>query len=232
MRDEPVDEPALYRNQPGLRSDENAECHLDGSGAPVIFLIDRIDEQRPAVLQVGDHHHADDAGDKLAPPRAFGSQYLRFECVSPCGHFFLPGRSSNPDARVSLRYYWRRQARRTRSSTYVFVICQLCSAGGCSATPMGTRDRRPGCPTVSTSRLADRAHAHGALERDDFIFERLPALPLCLSISFFAKPVPALQNMLQRVWCTAILRARGFTSLNRRPQPMSADHAAAPEAYP
>src|SRR6516162_1930431 len=119
MRDEPVDEPALYRNQPGLRNDENAECHLDGSGAPVIFLIDRIDEQRPAVLQVGDHHHADDAGDKLAPPRAFGSQYLRFECVSPCGHFFLPGRSSNPDARVSLRYYWRRQARRTRSSTYV-----------------------------------------------------------------------------------------------------------------
>ena len=35
----------------------------------MIFLIDRIDEKRPTVLQVRDHHHADDAEDELAPAR-------------------------------------------------------------------------------------------------------------------------------------------------------------------
>jgi hypothetical protein len=33
----------------------------------LVFLVDGVDEQRPAVLQVGDHHHADDADDELAP---------------------------------------------------------------------------------------------------------------------------------------------------------------------
>jgi hypothetical protein len=31
-----------------------------------------IDEKRPAVLQVGDHHQADDTEDELAPPCPFG----------------------------------------------------------------------------------------------------------------------------------------------------------------
>jgi hypothetical protein len=66
-RAETIDEPALDRHQPSLGGDEDAEGDLDGRGTPVIFLIDRIDEQRPAILQVGDHHHADDAADELSP---------------------------------------------------------------------------------------------------------------------------------------------------------------------
>jgi hypothetical protein len=30
-------------------------------------LVDRVHEQVPAVLQVGDHHHADDADHQLQP---------------------------------------------------------------------------------------------------------------------------------------------------------------------
>ena len=65
-RSELVDQIAFERHQPSLGEDEDREGDLDRRAAPVIFLIDRIDEKRPAVLQVGDHHHADDAEDKLA----------------------------------------------------------------------------------------------------------------------------------------------------------------------
>ena len=64
---EAIDEPALDRHQPGLRQHEDAERHLDRGPAPVVLLVDRVDEQRPAVLQVGDHHHADDADHELQP---------------------------------------------------------------------------------------------------------------------------------------------------------------------
>ena len=64
---EAVDEPALERHQPCLGQHEDGEGHLDRSAAPAILLVDRIDEQRPAVLQVGDHHHADDASTELKP---------------------------------------------------------------------------------------------------------------------------------------------------------------------
>ena len=66
-RPEAVDEVALDRNQPGLDQNEEREGHLDGRPAPVEFGVDRIDEQRPAVLEVRDTGHADDADDQLRP---------------------------------------------------------------------------------------------------------------------------------------------------------------------
>ncbi|MNL10547.1 hypothetical protein D3C87_1313490 [compost metagenome] len=62
-----VDQIALDRHQPGLGDHENGERHLDGRAAPVVFVIDRIDEQGPAVLHVGNHRHADDAEYELRP---------------------------------------------------------------------------------------------------------------------------------------------------------------------
>src|SRR5262249_39662809 len=53
--------------QPGFGDDEDGEGELDRRAAPVILGVDRIDEQRPAVLQVGDHRHADDAHHELEP---------------------------------------------------------------------------------------------------------------------------------------------------------------------
>ena len=87
-----VDQIAFERNQPGLGQNEDREGDLDRGFAPMIFLIDGIDEQRPAVLQVGNHHHADDAGRQLAPPGAFRSYGRRFDCRDACGHLSLPGR--------------------------------------------------------------------------------------------------------------------------------------------
>jgi hypothetical protein len=73
-----VDEIALDRYQPGLGEDEDREGDLDGRASPMVFLIDRIDEQRPSVLQVGNHHHADDAENQLPPTS-------RFRCARRCG---------------------------------------------------------------------------------------------------------------------------------------------------
>ncbi|MFK4487820.1 hypothetical protein ABIA45_002898 [Bradyrhizobium sp. USDA 336] len=62
-----VDEPGLDRHQPGLGDDEIGEGELDRGAPPVVGGIDRIDEQRPAILQIGDHRHADDAHAELEP---------------------------------------------------------------------------------------------------------------------------------------------------------------------
>ena len=71
-RPEAVDEIALDRHEPGLDQHEDGEGHLDGLAAPVEFRVDGIDEQRPAVLQVRDARHADDADDQLHPGIAQG----------------------------------------------------------------------------------------------------------------------------------------------------------------
>ena len=52
----------------------------------MILLIERVDEQRPAVLQICNHHHADDAKDQLAPPRRIARNAGRY-CFATCGHF-------------------------------------------------------------------------------------------------------------------------------------------------
>jgi len=68
----PVHEPSFNGYQPCLGGDENTKGNLDRRGAPVKFLVDRMNEQRPSVLQVGDHHHAEDAADELAPTFRIG----------------------------------------------------------------------------------------------------------------------------------------------------------------
>ena len=67
LRPEPVHEPTLDRHEPGLGQHENAEGHLNGGAPPMMFIVDRQYEQRPAILQVGNHHHADDAEQQLQP---------------------------------------------------------------------------------------------------------------------------------------------------------------------
>jgi hypothetical protein len=38
-------------------------------------LVDRQHEQRPSILEIRDHHHADDAEDELAPARVDDRQH-------------------------------------------------------------------------------------------------------------------------------------------------------------
>ena len=63
-----VDEPGFDGHEPRLGEDEDGEGDLNGRTPPVVLFVDRVDEQRPAVLEVGDHHHADDAEQQLQPP--------------------------------------------------------------------------------------------------------------------------------------------------------------------
>ena len=57
----------MDRREPRLERDEDAKRDLDARNVPAVLLRHRRDEQRPAVLQVGDQHHADDADDQLRP---------------------------------------------------------------------------------------------------------------------------------------------------------------------
>src|SRR6266481_9208996 len=59
--------PCLDRDKPGLREHKQRKGQLDCSPAPVVLRVDRIDEQRPAVLKIRDHGHADDAHRELQP---------------------------------------------------------------------------------------------------------------------------------------------------------------------
>src|SRR5438876_1011011 len=63
----PYTAPAFDRNQPGLSEDEDRKGDLDRSTPPMVLLVYRIDKQCPPVLQVSDHHHADDARQQLEP---------------------------------------------------------------------------------------------------------------------------------------------------------------------
>ena len=74
-RTKPVDQVAFDRDEPGLRQHEDREGELNRGAAPVVFLIDRPDEQRPPVLQIRDHDHADDAEEQLSPARRHVSPY-------------------------------------------------------------------------------------------------------------------------------------------------------------
>jgi len=62
-RPEAIDQVALSGHQPGLEQNEYGERDLDGSLGPMVLGPDGPDEQGPAVLQVGDHDHADQADD-------------------------------------------------------------------------------------------------------------------------------------------------------------------------
>ncbi len=67
FRSEAIDQIAFHRNQPGLDQNEQSERHLNVFDPPVVLGIDGVDEQCPAVLQIGDAGHADDADDELDP---------------------------------------------------------------------------------------------------------------------------------------------------------------------
>src|SRR5262249_32865120 len=66
-RPESIDEIALDRYEPGLAQDEDGECDLNGRLLPMELVRQWIDEERPSVLEVGDHRHAGDAEDELPP---------------------------------------------------------------------------------------------------------------------------------------------------------------------
>ncbi len=66
-RAEAVHEPSLDRHEPRLGDDEDREGHLHVLAPPMMCDDDRIDEEGPTVLQVGNHRHAEDADGKLHP---------------------------------------------------------------------------------------------------------------------------------------------------------------------
>src|SRR5690606_3983042 len=84
-RAEFIDDPAFDRYHPGFGQHEDRESDLNGGTAPAMFCGDRIDEQRPTVLQVGNHRHGDDAEDQLTPTEAVGASW-RISCLI---HFCL-----------------------------------------------------------------------------------------------------------------------------------------------
>jgi hypothetical protein len=51
--------------KPGLRRDEEEVEGVDDLRPPPAALFQLGHEQRPGVLEVGDRHHADDAGGQL-----------------------------------------------------------------------------------------------------------------------------------------------------------------------
>src|SRR5215469_11117293 len=60
-RAELIDQPPLRGYQPRLEQHEESEGDLDSRLAPSELLANRPDEERPAVLVVGDHDHAYEA---------------------------------------------------------------------------------------------------------------------------------------------------------------------------
>src|SRR5262249_45977875 len=64
-----VDEPALDGNEPCLEQDEQGKGDLDLRPLPVKCLLNIWNKERPTVLQVGDHHHADETDDELCPAK-------------------------------------------------------------------------------------------------------------------------------------------------------------------
>src|SRR5438552_3761582 len=76
-RAELVDEPAFDGHEPGLGRHEDREGDLNVGAAPMEPRVDRIDKVGPAVLQVRDHHHADDPCDQLKPTVRFPHVFLR-----------------------------------------------------------------------------------------------------------------------------------------------------------
>ncbi len=80
---ESVDQISFDWNQPGLNQDEDRECDLDGGPAPVVLGVDGGDEQRPAVLHIGDGGHTDDPERQLNPGVSENRMRLRLQFGLP-----------------------------------------------------------------------------------------------------------------------------------------------------
>ncbi len=66
-RSEAVDEPAFEGHEPCFEQDEDREGDLDGRLIHPELLLQRGHEQRPAVLEVRDGHHAENAEEENQP---------------------------------------------------------------------------------------------------------------------------------------------------------------------
>src|SRR5262249_21357190 len=86
----PLDQISVQRHQPSLHAYEGRERPLDGVAAPMIFLIDGIDERRPTELEIGHHHHADDSEYKLPPTLSRGCGDSDVGCAYCCHGSSLP----------------------------------------------------------------------------------------------------------------------------------------------
>src|SRR5262249_40845541 len=101
LRSETIDEVALGGHQPGCKQSEKRERHLDRRQVPTEFLAHGNCEKCPAILEVGDHHHADDADYQLAPTGRFGS----------------------PLGRLIYRSHWDHSSRRQAKRVLDHTIC-------------------------------------------------------------------------------------------------------------
>ena len=66
-RAEAIDEPSIERLDPRLKQDEQRERELNVREPPARARLERLDEERPGVLQVRDHDHRDQRGAELKP---------------------------------------------------------------------------------------------------------------------------------------------------------------------
>src|ERR1700712_859028 len=81
-----IDEITFNWNKPCFSHNKNRERYLDRRAAPVMLFVDRVDKQRPAVLHVRDHGHADHAEHELHPRRCearLSYRAFRFHHLSP-----------------------------------------------------------------------------------------------------------------------------------------------------
>ena len=66
-RPQTVDQPSIERLDPRLKQDEQRERELDVGQFPTGARLERLDEERPGILQVRDHDHRDQRHDQLKP---------------------------------------------------------------------------------------------------------------------------------------------------------------------
>jgi hypothetical protein len=85
---EAINNPTMYRREPGFEGDKDAERELDRCDRPAMRLVDGVNKKRPAVLQVGDQYHAQDAANELSPARCRKCAQSRVNCC--CRHVSVP----------------------------------------------------------------------------------------------------------------------------------------------
>src|SRR5207248_5703497 len=66
-RAEPDDKPTVEGLNPGLEKNKQVERSLHVRELPSVRFANRYDEQRPGVLEVGDHDHRDNGRNELEP---------------------------------------------------------------------------------------------------------------------------------------------------------------------